>query len=131
MNKKRLIFIIAALVVAAALIVCGIFVLKNTDNDEKNDISVSGTNADTENVENIENAQNNEADSEKAEKETPNETKEGINAGNGPVLPIPTEGDITEKIDKFNSLEDGDPEKEKIREELEALFEYAEGQTIE
>jgi hypothetical protein len=57
------------------------------------------------------------------------ENKADINEGKGPVN-IDNGDDIVEKIDKFNSLNDGDEEKEKIRKELEDLFAYAEGTTL-
>lgn len=39
---------------------------------------------------------------------------------------IKTADDLESKIDKFNDLEDGDPEKEQIRQELQALFDSVE-----
>lgn len=123
MNKKRLIFIIAAVIIATTLVGCTAFKSENTDG--KNDISVSDGNK---NTKKDENSTNTEKD---IKNDASEKTENGINAGKGPVAEIPTEGDITEKIEKFNTLEDGNYEKEKIREELEALFEYAEGKTIE
>lgn len=59
----------------------------------------------------------------KKEKES---KKEAENDGETAAGNISTAADLESKINRFNELEDGDPEKEQIREELEEIFANAE-----
>ena len=123
-NKKLMIILSCALLVCVIIGCILYFALsKTTDANKQNEPSdaqiadVKGPDEETDKSET-----NVPAD-------VPNANVPNINEGNGPVN-IQNGDDLVGKIDKFNSLNDGDPEKEKIRKELEDLFAYAEGTTL-
>lgn len=118
-NKKLMIILSCAILVCVVLSVILYFSLaKTTDEKNEPDVKPNFEIADTQTDKN----QINENTQEKS-------YVPDINDGNGPVN-IHGGDDLVEKIDKFNSLNDDDPEKEKIRKELEDLFEYAQGTTL-
>lgn len=121
--KNKKLMIILSCIVVACIALCTVLYFANTKtNEEKSEAEVPS----------VSDVKDDKVQTEEATKEDVTETKENkpdITEGNGPVN-IQNGDDLVGKIDKFNSLNDGDPEKEKIRKELEDLFAYAEGTTL-
>ncbi len=131
-NKKLMIILSCAILVCVVLSVILYFSLANKD--EKNNLPKNNSKPEIADTKNEKNEKNDDASGKNNSPDISQGTKDknnspDISEGNGPVN-IHGGDNLVEKIDKFNSLNDDDPEKEKIRKELEDLFEYAEGATF-